>query len=107
MKQLEEHLRSLIRAEVRSALQEAREEIRQRSATPTDFELITQPEAAAFASVSVGTIRGLIRTGRLRRYGTARAVRISKAELIKCLEAGVEPVSNPEDRIKSILRKVK
>lgn len=69
-----------------------REELRGLSApSASPDELLSLPRAAELADVSVATIRRWVSQGLLKRYGSSRAIRVRRDEVLS-----VHPVDSAE-----------
>ncbi len=77
---LRDEVRTVVREELRSALDEIRT-----SAPGTSEEFLSVKKAAALAGVCPATVRGWLRQGHLKQYGTARLPRIRRAEFVTFL----------------------
>lgn len=77
--QLRTWIVQIVRDEVHAAVAEA----------TRPQEIFTVREAAAFARLSTGTIRGAIKEGRLVAYGVGRALRIKRDDLEQMLTRAV------------------
>src|SRR5687768_15893119 len=97
---LDEALRKVVRDEVRKALrEEVLPELREMRAAgsgaapaPTALDDYLSPEeAGALWHVAPKTVREWVRQKRLKRYGTPRAVRVSRAELAALMAAPPAP----------------
>ncbi len=91
---LRDEMRTVVREELRSALDEIRT-----TARAASEEFLSVKEAATIAGVCPATVRGWLRQGQLRRYGTARLPRIRRVDLMQFLAS--EAQSRP-DRPRSL-----
>jgi excisionase family DNA binding protein len=103
----ENALRLLIREEMRNALRESAESSVSATREPAEnTDYITVKRAASIASVTESTLREWLRTGRLRRYGHGRVVRVRLSELHHLMEHGPDASASPnESRIRQIVER--
>ena len=85
-------MESAFLALVRQAVAEALADQQARSiapaSSPPPAEYLTFDDAAAYASVSKGTIRNWVKAGRIGSYGVGRVARVKRAELDALLSQG-------------------
>lgn len=97
---LEETLRQLLREELERIEARLAERVAARLETlatqPRGDRLLRPEEAAKLTGYSRDTIAKWARTGMLKRYGTARALRVSYQELQDLLAKGVSVAQNDD-----------
>jgi len=103
---LREEMRTVVREEMRSAL----DEIRTSDPSSTSGEFLSVKQAAALAGVCAATVRGWLRQGHLKRYGTARLPRLRRAELVTFLASPLPsevPTASIHEQAEAILSRLR
>jgi len=111
---LDEALRTLLRDEMRTVVREelrsALDEFRTSSPSSASGEFLSVKQAAALAGVCPSTVRGWIRQGHLKRYGTARLPRLRRVELVTFLAHPVPsdvPTASIHEQAEAILSRLR
>ena len=83
---LEEHIREVVRTELRAMLAELKQVLQERRA---DDRYLSVANAAAHAEVHPDTIRGWFKTGLLPAHHAGRELRVKLSELETFMRTGV------------------
>jgi excisionase family DNA binding protein len=88
---IDEAIRQAVREELREALKSFRA-----PAPATPDELLSVERAAELADVSKATIRRWVEQGLLKRYGSGRALRVRRDEVLSVRPPELEDETDPD-----------